>query len=264
MSNKLAKRTSEELVSLAVEIREEHEACEHDAQSAVERAINCGRMLLEAKEKAGHGNWKSWIAENFPASYRTAAGYMRLAGASKVQDLAHLGIEKALAELAEPKDAGRTVGNGEKGTRQTKALPTSNDPTFRCLCGEQFDQKVWHCEQCGHHWLPDSDYCNNCCAENPNGAEEVDAEVVDEEPVRPRPRKTVSDGPAHYLPELAADDVEENLRAQALLWFERGLVIKELLDKKRSLEPRDGDDRKAIKKRAALMESTARRLKESL
>lgn len=102
---------------------------------------------------------------------------------------------------------------------------------------------------------------------NNSEPEVIDAEVVeDDDAPAPRPRKarTSPDGPAHYLPELSADDVEENLRAQALLWFERGLVIKELLDKRRQLDPRSDEDRKLIKKRAALMESTARRLKESL
>lgn len=79
-----------------------------------------------------------------------------------------------------------------------------------------------------------------------------------------RPRKTVADGPDHYMPDVAAPDADQNLRTQALHWFEQGLRIKELLDKRRTLEPRSADDRTAIKKRAALMESTARRLKESL
>jgi len=97
---------------------------------------------------------------------------------------------------------------------------------------------------------PDDDY------------EEVDAEVVDDEPARPR-RRTPSSGAAHYLPDLAADDVEENLRAQALLWFERGAVVKELLDKRRPMTPRSDEDRKAIRKEATLMERVAKRLKES-
>lgn len=103
----------------------------------------------------------------------------------------------------------------------------------------------------------------NISADN-SDEEIIDAEVVEDDPgPRPRKARTSPDGPAHYLPELSADDVEENLRAQALLWFERGLVIKELLDKRRKLVPRSAEDLKAIKKRAALMESTARRLKES-
>lgn len=102
MSNKLAKRASEELVSLAVEIREEHEACEHDAQSAVERAIRCGEMLSEAKEKAGHGNWLPWLEANFPSSERTARGYMAMA--ANRQRVADIGsVREALAELAEPR-----------------------------------------------------------------------------------------------------------------------------------------------------------------
>lgn len=30
-------------------------------------------------------------------------------------------------------------------------------------CNEFFDQKVWHCRKCHHHWLTDmTDHCKNC------------------------------------------------------------------------------------------------------
>lgn len=72
-------------------------------QSAVEHAIRCGELLIEAKAALPHGSWGDWISENFPASNRTAQGYMRLARAEDAQALAHLGIEGALKELAAPK-----------------------------------------------------------------------------------------------------------------------------------------------------------------
>lgn len=103
----------EELVSLAVEIREEHEACEHDAHSAVERAINCGRMLIEAKEKAGHGSWLPWLRDNFPAAATTAQNYMRLAGQENAQRVAHLPLRDALAEIAEPRSSNGSAPDDE-------------------------------------------------------------------------------------------------------------------------------------------------------
>lgn len=213
MSNKLAKRASEELVSLAVEIREEHEACEHDAQSAVERAINCGRMLIEAKEKAGHGNWLPWLKQNFPADARTAQNYMRLASAN-TQRVSHLPMRDALAELAEP--------------RAPQAEPTTAEM-------EGLDEP-----------------------------EEVDAEIVEDDP-KPRPRRQPpADGPAHYLPDVVAEDADQNLRTVALRWFDQGQLVKDLLDKKREVTARSDQDRAAIKREAAVMERTARRLKESL
>lgn len=93
----------------------------------------------------------------------------------------------------------------------------------------------------------------------------IDAEVVDDEPpVRPKARRTSApEGPVHHYPDVVAPDAEDNLRTQALLWFEQGAHIKELLDSRRPLEPRSDDDRKAIKREASAMERVARRLKEA-
>jgi hypothetical protein len=92
---------------LMAEIRRQHEAAQDAFRSAVEHAIRCGELLAEAKAQLPHGGWGAWLAENFPASDRTARGYMRLAAhAEEVnrQGLADLGIEGALRELAAPRD----------------------------------------------------------------------------------------------------------------------------------------------------------------
>lgn len=171
MSNKLAKRAAEELVSLAVEIREEHEACEHDirsaehsGQSAVERAINCGRMLHEAKEKAGHGNWLPWLDANFPADARTAQSYMQLA--SNAQTSAHFkSIDSALKALAEPRQP-------EGDERPGKFA--SDEPSVAEMAElEDF--------------------------------EEVDAEVVEDDPQDRPPTQSPASGPAYSDP----SDVQE-------------------------------------------------------
>ncbi len=90
----------------------------------------------------------------------------------------------------------------------------------------------------------------------------VDAEVVDDPlPSRPQARReVVREGPAHHLPDVMAEDALENLRTQALHWFEQGLVVRELLDRKRPLEPRSDEDRKALHREASTMERIARRL----
>lgn len=93
----------------------------------------------------------------------------------------------------------------------------------------------------------------------------VDAEVVpdaDPLPSRPARRVLAPEGPAHHLPDVMAEDALDNLRTQALHWFEQGLVVRELLDKKRPLEPRSDEDRNAIKREAAKMARLARRLEE--
>lgn len=210
MSNKLAKRTEEQLVSLKVEVREEHEAAQHDFETAVERCINCGEMLMQAKKLVGHGNWISWL-DGTAVSERQAQRYMQIArNPSRVSDLESQ--RAALAEIAQPKDCPPEIVDVEL-----------------------------------------------------EEIEEVDAEVVDDEPAprrRSATRADVAEGPAHYSVDLAAPDAEENLRTQAVRWFERGLAVRDLLNSRKPIEAKSPEDLKAIKKRAALMESTARRLKE--
>jgi len=94
--------TSTIAMSLTQDIRREHEAAQRAFASAVEHAVRCGELLAEAKAQIRHGEWLPWLAENFPASVRTAQGYMRLAAQPNAQALAHLGIEGALRQLAAP------------------------------------------------------------------------------------------------------------------------------------------------------------------
>lgn len=91
------------VLELAVRINHEHERCASAAQTAIGHAIAAGELLIEAKAEIGHGRWSAWLEENFAASARTAQGYMRLARHSKTQELADLGVEGALRQLAAPR-----------------------------------------------------------------------------------------------------------------------------------------------------------------
>lgn len=163
MGTKLAKRTAAELDTLAVEIREEHEACEHDAQSAVERAIRCGEMLTEAKDKVAHGEWLPWLEANFPAAKTTAQGYMRLAQDGNAQRVAHLPVREALAELAEPRSDPEPPNATPPGPARPESVPDYDD-------AEEVDAEVVEddppdlpadpgprvkCPTCGHMVKPD-------------------------------------------------------------------------------------------------------------
>lgn len=106
MSGQLQGAATATLTTLAGEIVAEHDAAQGAFRSAVEHAIRCGELLIEAKAEIGHGGWGGWLEENFPASDRTARGYMRLARHGDElnrQGLAELGIEGALKQLAAPK-----------------------------------------------------------------------------------------------------------------------------------------------------------------
>jgi hypothetical protein len=98
------RRHGTELARLASEIRTEVEQADQAWQNAVGHAVRAGELLLEAKSQVKHGDWLPWLEANFSGSTRTAQGYMRLARrAEDAQELAHLGVEGALKQLAAPK-----------------------------------------------------------------------------------------------------------------------------------------------------------------
>ncbi len=90
------------LGELAAGANREHLACEAAYGTAIEHAFRAGEHLLAAKAEVEHGAWQPWVEENFTGSYRTAAGYMRIARESNVQALADLGIERARAAWRSP------------------------------------------------------------------------------------------------------------------------------------------------------------------
>jgi len=64
--------------SLIKRINESHELTIKAGQSMAEYAVQTGRLLAEAKDAVGHGNWQAWLVENCPAiSTRTARLYIQ-------------------------------------------------------------------------------------------------------------------------------------------------------------------------------------------
>jgi hypothetical protein len=93
---------SNSLTDLAARINEAHHLAMHHAGEALMQAIACGQMLLEAKSKAGHGQWLPWLRQNVTFGERSAQGYMRLAErAPKLGEGST--IRDALKELATPR-----------------------------------------------------------------------------------------------------------------------------------------------------------------
>jgi hypothetical protein len=95
------------LATLVAEIEAEHAATQLAAQSALEHAIRCGELLLEAKVKVGHGDWLPWLKANCSFRPRTARAYMQLARAmptlpeAKWQRVANLSVRDAIAQLGQ-------------------------------------------------------------------------------------------------------------------------------------------------------------------
>ena len=92
---------SNRLPVLQAEIRAAHETMIAAAQSAVERAISAGKLLLEAKSQLGYGEWLPGVLQA-GLTRRTAQNYMRLAQLpeARAKRVAHLGVRKALAEIS--------------------------------------------------------------------------------------------------------------------------------------------------------------------
>lgn len=96
-----------ELDELAELICREHDLCRESFGKGLQHAIECGRLLTDAKAQCAHGEWLPWLESNTEISPQMAQRYMRLfnrqdeltANASRVT---HLPMREALALLAEP------------------------------------------------------------------------------------------------------------------------------------------------------------------
>lgn len=89
------------LPELAEQINREHHAAESSAKSAIEHALECGRLLTEAKAQLKHGGWLAWLEGNCHVKKRQAQKYMALSGGwqtieSKSASNALLSIDESL------------------------------------------------------------------------------------------------------------------------------------------------------------------------
>jgi Protein of unknown function (DUF3102) len=105
--------TDNRLADLAARIRTAHEAATRSAQDAMERSLECGRWLLEARAwLPSDMTWENWVAANLPFGRRQAERYVRLAryepqipaatSQSHLNTAARFNLEKTLAAIAVP------------------------------------------------------------------------------------------------------------------------------------------------------------------
>ena len=98
------------LPGIARRINEAHRRATALAGEALGAARTAGELLLEAKDRVGHGGWEAWLGENFEGSLRTARDYMRICrewpaieeAIAKRQHAADLSMRGALRALREP------------------------------------------------------------------------------------------------------------------------------------------------------------------
>ena len=55
---------------LARAINTEHDHVETYKRNTIQHAVRCGELLLEMKQRVGHGNWLAWIEQHFQARPR--------------------------------------------------------------------------------------------------------------------------------------------------------------------------------------------------
>src|SRR5258708_1987851 len=104
---------------LAREINDAHSEIEARHTDILDRAINLGLLLSEAKQQAGHGQWLEWIKDHCKLSARHTSRYLLiaehrdrlLANKTRVSDLSMRGI---IELITTPK--GR--GDGRKHSRK--------------------------------------------------------------------------------------------------------------------------------------------------
>jgi hypothetical protein len=128
----LAECGSNRLPVIEAEIRAEHEACNGAAQTSLEHAIRCGKLLIEAKDMLKHGQWLPWLHDNCGLSERTAQRCMRLARNAKSATVADLGVAAADKMLA-----------------ASGSLPIDFDLSRGALGIDRINGKVISIEPCG-------------------------------------------------------------------------------------------------------------------
>jgi hypothetical protein len=114
-------RTDDDLVR---EINAEHCQVETYKHNTIQHAIRCGELLLEMKQRVGHGNWLAWVEEHFEASERTARNYMEIAKSAAVADLhSETTMRSALRALAS-----RSQPNEPKKEQTSEMAASSHVP----------------------------------------------------------------------------------------------------------------------------------------
>jgi hypothetical protein len=107
-------------------IEAEHQAAVRSARMAIQHAIACGALLIEARLRVEHGEWSKWVETHLTLSLRQAEKYMRIARWCPAPDStqeSNLTIEQALAAIREPKGRSEpapagTVSFAKKQQRQ--------------------------------------------------------------------------------------------------------------------------------------------------
>jgi hypothetical protein len=100
------------LAKLAKQINETHASVLSSVRASLDHAIECGRLLTEARDQVEHGDWLPWIQANFAGSEQSARAYARIFEhraeiSANRQRAGDLSIRGALKLIAAPKKGRR-------------------------------------------------------------------------------------------------------------------------------------------------------------
>jgi hypothetical protein len=122
---------SKAVVPTAKEINEAHQFAREHAETAVEWAVKCGKMLTKKKVELGHGKFQEWVKTYCDFAYSTAARYMKAGQNSTAVEISTLSklypprakalstnSSKGAVPVVNPK------GTGETGTDRPAAPHT--------------------------------------------------------------------------------------------------------------------------------------------
>ena len=109
----------------------------------LQRAIACGRLLIEVKAKLGHGQWLPFLRKYCRVPERTASHYMRLAHhEDEIGKFADLTVSGALALIT--KEPAPTSLSGFLATAAAKFDSPLDDSDFEASNAAWLEQKILH------------------------------------------------------------------------------------------------------------------------
>ena len=113
------------LPSIATAIDRHHAAAQAAARTAIEHAIACGQLLLQAKTQVAHGGWLPWLKAHTRVSERQSQRYMQVAQGAltgKYDAASDLTIEGAIAISAQKSDGDMVSPPKEPSNRYGKGI----------------------------------------------------------------------------------------------------------------------------------------------
>jgi len=114
------------LMLLAKQIKEEWAKLQALEKSTEDARKAFGKMLLDAKDKVGHGQFGKWILENCDITWRTANRYMLLASEPKLDSVSNL-------PATEKSNSGDNNKSAAAAVTASDAYDKAEDRLVECL-----------------------------------------------------------------------------------------------------------------------------------